>query len=396
MASNETPLSETAVSPSRPLAGVRVLSLAEQYPGPFATLILADLGADVILVERPKGGDPTRRFSGHFAGLNRNKRSVAIDLKSPRGKEVFLDLAATSDVVVEGFRPGVLDRLEVGPKVLRDRAPDLVVASISSFGQTGPLGARGGHDLSVQGIAGFVRGTPPAPAAFPLADLASGMFAAIGILASLLTRERGGAASHVDISMLDALVTLRATSMVSSLNGLDPAPYPPEDPGYGVFETAAGERITLSIAGEDHQWKALAETLGLDDVAGLTTVEREARADELAERLRTRIRAADWTAVETELSARGVGFGPVNDDESVADHAQVRARKLLVSERGGAPTVFVTQPIKFDGEGSAVTRPAPQLGEHTAELLAEVGYQPAEIADLEATGVIASSTKEIQ
>lgn len=371
-----------------------MLSLAEQYPGPYATMILADLGADVILVERPAGGDPTRRFSGHFNGLNRNKRSVAVDLKSEQGKKVFLDLAGTADVVIEGFRPGVLGRLEIGPDVLRSRFPRLIVCSVSSFGQTGPMGPRGGHDLSMQGIAGFVGGEPPAPAPLPLADLSSAMFAVIGIVTSLLDRVQSGHAAYVDVSMLDSLVSWRSTALVSSLNGLDPAPYPPDDPGYGVFEISAGDLITLSIAGEDHQWRALCEAVGLDDLADLTTEAREAAAADVVPRLKTAIRLSNWTALEIALSEHGVGFGPVNNDQSVADHAQVVAREQIVEVEDGSGLTAVAQPIKFDNKRVTIRTRAPHLGEHSRELLNEIGYDERAIAALFDGDVVAEPTKE--
>jgi crotonobetainyl-CoA:carnitine CoA-transferase CaiB-like acyl-CoA transferase len=376
------------------LDGVRVLSLAEQYPGPYATMILADLGADVILVERPNGGDPTRRFSGHFNALNRNKRSIAIDLKSDQGKATFLDLAGTADVVIEGFRPGVLARLGIGPDVLQGRYPRLIVCSVSSFGQTGPLGPRGGHDLSMQGIAGFVGGDPPAPAPLPLADLSSAMFAVIGIVTALLERTRGGSASYIDVSMLDSLVSWRSTALVSSVNALDPAPYPPDDPGYGVFEASTGDLITLSIAGEDHQWRALCEAIGLGDLADLTTQDREARASDIVPRLRTALRESEWAQLEVTLSEHGVGFGPVNDDHSVAQHPQVAARGLFVDTEDGSGLTAVAQPIKFDNNQVRIKTRAPHLGEHGRDLLSEIGYDEPAISALFDSHIVAEPIKE--
>ena len=143
--------------PSPPLSGIRVLSLAEQYPGPYATMLLADLGADVILVERPGSGDPSRRFPGLFASLNRNKRSIVLNLKNPEDKNVFLQLVDTADVVIEGFRPGVMQRLNLDAAALRQRKPTLIYTSISSFGQHGPLSGVAGHDLSIQAAAGMIK-----------------------------------------------------------------------------------------------------------------------------------------------------------------------------------------------------------------------------------------------
>lgn len=381
--------------PSAPLAGVRVVSLAEQYPGPYATMILADLGAEVVLVERLAGGDPTRRFTGHFEALNRNKRSVALDLKSGAGREVFLDLAARADVVIEGFRPGVMARLGLDPADLRRRFPDLVVASVSSFGQTGPLGDRGGHDLSVQGLAGLVsRGENPEPAPLPLADIASAMFAVVGILATLFGRERGGPASRIDVGMLDALVSWRSTAIVSALNGLAPAPYPPEDPGYGVFQVGeCGELFTLSIAGEDHQWRALCGVLGRSDLGAVPVHAREERREELVGWLRESLRAADPRELEVRLGELGVGFGLVNDDASVAKDPQVVARELVVGVQSAPGLKVIRQPVRFDDLTSRVTRPAPKLGQHTREVLRELDYSPEKIDALVGGGFAAESNE---
>jgi crotonobetainyl-CoA:carnitine CoA-transferase CaiB-like acyl-CoA transferase len=381
----------TGGDPGTPLAGIRVVSLAEQYPGPYATMILADLGAEVVMVERPAGGDPTRRFTGHFEALNRNKRSVAVDLKSERGREVFLKLVARADVMIEGFRPGVMARLGLDPVDLRRRFPDLVCASVSSFGQTGPLGDRGAHDLSVQGLAGLVsKGDRPEPAPLPLADIASAMFATIGILAALFGRERGGTASRIDVGMLDALVSWRSTAIVSALNGLSPAPYPPDDPGYGVFQVGeGGELFTFSIAGEDHQWRALCEVLGRDDFGALDVRRRESRRTELVGWLREALRAADPRRLESELGARGVGFGLVNDDADVAKDPQVAARELVVPVESDPALRVIRQPIRFDDRLGRVARPAPRLGQHTREVLQELGCPPAEIDELFLGGIVA-------
>jgi crotonobetainyl-CoA:carnitine CoA-transferase CaiB-like acyl-CoA transferase len=354
-------------------------------------MVLADLGADVVLVERPNGGDPTRRFEGHFEALNRNKRSVAVDLKSARGRGMFWRLVAGAAVVLEGFRPGVVERLGIGPETMRDRFPRLIVASISSFGQTGPQAGRGGHDLTMQAAAGLVEASPgggrPAPLPLPLADLSSALFAAVGIIAALLARERHGHGAYLDVSMLDCLVALRSTMLVSALNGLDPAPYPPQDPGYGVFTTADGRLLTLSIAGEDHQWRALCEEFDLADLAELTTEERECRATEIDRRLADVIGRSLAARLEARLAARGVGVGVVFDLLQVADHPQVYARGLVVPAGGDGPRV-VRQPILFDGAAGAIRRRAPRLGQHTRELLLEAGCAREELDAALAEGVI--------
>ena len=377
---------------STPLEGIRILSMAEQYPGPYATMILADLGADVILIERPEGGDPSRRFSGHFEALNRNKKSVAVDLKTQAGRDAVLQLTATADVFMEGFRPGVVARLGLGPKELLAVYPELIYVSISGFGQTGPLSQRAGHDLTIQGAAGLLQ-TPeddktPRMPALPLADLAAGMFAAIGTLAALIRRQRTKTGGHVDVSMFDALISWMGTRIASSLNELDPAPHPPDDPGYGIFATADGDFLTLSVAGEDHLWTSVCRVLGLDDEAQLVTEAREANSDELTSRLRQRMLKHSTSWLAERFASSGVPFGLVNDATALADDPQVLARGLVVRgthNAGAGELRYVRQPVQFPGSDTPALNPAPCLGSHTREILSEVGI---DVDDLLEEGVI--------
>lgn len=354
-----------------PLEGLRILSLAEQYPGPYATLLLADLGADVILVERPGTGDPIRRFPGLFTALHRNKRSVALDLKSPSGREDFLRLVDTADAVIEGFRPGVMARLGLAADALRARKPGLVFASISAFGQTGPMVAVAGHDLSIQGVAGMVDVPPGQEAStpipkVPLADLASGMFAALGVVSALLARERGGSGATVDVSMLDSVVSWMTGFLVPAMNGLPQRQLPPADPGYGVFATADGRQITLSIAGEPHMWAQLCALLGLEQYAPLSENELGARRDEILPLLRAAVASRPYDALCADLEQHRIAFGPVRRLEDVTADPQVAARGMEVQLQGQR---YIRQPILFNGEGGAVRRGTPGLGEHNAELL---------------------------
>ena len=366
---------------SLPLAGVRVLSLAEQYPGPYATMLLADLGADVILVERPDGGDPSRRFAGLFAAFNRNKRSVALDLKSASGLEQFLGLVDTADVVLEGFRAGVMDRLKIGAAALRARRPSLVFVSISSFGQNVPGGSGGsgaslaGHDLSIQAAAGMIdvplgQESALALPMLPLADISSAMFAAMGIVTALFARTRTGQGSTIDVSMLDSLASWMTPFLVPPLNQLPTRILPPQDPGYGLFATADGRQITLSIAGEDRMWATLCGLLGLERFAALPEQERSDRAKEITPQLREAVGRWNYAALYQRLEAEGIAFGPVRRlDEVLADPQMVARRMAIEVDGPHGKQTFVRQPLLFDGDGGAITCQAPALGQHDAQLL---------------------------
>ena len=358
-----------------PLAGVRILSLAEQYPGPFATMLLADLGADVILVERPGGGDPSRRFPGLFASLNRNKRSVTLDLKSQEGHAEFLRLVDTADVVVEGYRPGVMARLKIGAEALRARKPSLVFVSISSFGQNGPSAGVAGHDLSIQGAAGMVDVPIGDEADFalpvlPLADISSAMFAALGIVTSLFARSKSGVGADIDVSMLDSLVSWMTPFLVPPMNGLPTRALPPEDPGYGVFATADGRQITLSIAGEDRMWSTLCNLLPLEQFAALNEHERSERRSEITPYLRQAIVRWKYEPLCQRLEAERIAFGPVLKLHEVLTDPQMVSRSMAVDIKTPSGTLHVVrQPLVLDGNIGRITQGVPRLGEHNAEIL---------------------------
>ena len=358
-----------------PLTGVRILSLAEQYPGPYATMLLADLGADVILVERPAGGDPSRRFPGLFAAFNRNKRSVALDLKSPQGHADFLRLVDGADVVLEGFRPGVMARLKLGAEVLRARKPALICASISSFGQTGPAAAIAGHDLSIQAAAGLIQVAPGQEAGYalpvlPLADISSAMFAALGIVTALYARQTSGLGSMIDVSMFDSIISWMTPFLVPPVNGLPTRTLPPEDPGYGLFATRDGQQITLSIAGEDAMWRALCDWLGLPQFAQLGVQARSQGAAEIVPLLRQAVASHDHAALCRQLEARHIAFGPVTGLGQVLTDPQLVARRMAVTIDGpNGRQTFVRQPLIMDGAIGSLQRPVPALGQHNAELL---------------------------
>jgi crotonobetainyl-CoA:carnitine CoA-transferase CaiB-like acyl-CoA transferase len=352
---------------------VRVLSLAEQYPGPFATSILSDLGADVVLVERPNGGDPSRRFPDFFDSLNRGKRSIALDLKSPDDREVFLSLAAVADVVLEGYRPGVAARLGVGADDIRAVNPDVVYLSISGFGQESPYRDRPGHDISYQALAGSLSldDGHADPGGLSLGDLAAAMYTATAVGAALFRRERVGAGATIDVAIVDSLVAWMTTTAVPPANGAELGAIPAE-PGYGIFTTADGHRLAIAVAHEDHFWRGLAGVTGMPDVVGLAADERLERADELRERIAASVRNAPLVAWERDLSAHDIPHSRVNDPADLGDDPHIVARSLFVDlpSRGGTRS-YLRTPLVVDGVRTAPTRRTPGLGEHTAEVIAE-------------------------
>ena len=361
-----------------PLRGIRILSLAEQYPGPYASMLLADLGAEVILVERPQGGDPSRRFPGLFSSLNRNKQSVTLDLKSDEGRAQFLQLVDTADVVMEGFRPGVMARLKIDAEALRQRKPELIYVSISSFGQHGPWAGIAGHDLSIQGALGMLQSTPGQESRkdvpmLPMADISSGIFAALGIVTALYNRTKTAQGHTLDISMLDSLVSWMTPILTPPLNQLPLRDLPPLDPGYGIFSTKDGRQITLSIAGEDGMWRDLCQLLKLNDLASLNENARSALVLEIDPVLRDAIRQWAYDDLYAELERLRIAFGPVLGLAEALNNPQLDVRKIVQEfTEGTLSQRYITQPVLFDGSHFKLERGVPGLGQHNDEVLASL------------------------
>lgn len=350
--------------------GVRILSLAEQLPGPYATLLLADLGADVILVERPSGGDPARTFPSLFRAVSRNKRSLCLDLKSEAGRADFIALASEADVVLEGYRPGTMDRLGIGYATLAARNPRLIYASITGFGQNGPSRMRPAHDLSYQAVTGMVfgrAGAPPALPEIPIGDLSSATFAAFAVAAALYGRERSGHGTAIDLSMTDGLVSWMTPYLVPHLNGDKPLEVL-DEPAYGVFRCADGKELTLSIAHEDHFWATLCNALGLLQHAGLKAPERRRRRTELSGEIAALLALhprAHWAAVFD--AAGNIAWSPLHDFGGVLEDPHFRARGMFQKLPNGEE--HVAQPVQFSAYNSSIRRGAPDLGQHTDEIL---------------------------
>ncbi len=360
---------------SGPLAGLRVVSLAEQYPGPYATLLMADLGADVILVERPGAGDPARQFPAFHEALNRGKRSVAIDLKSAGGRDALRGLLRDADVMLEGFRPGTMARLGFGWADVSALNPRLVCVSISGFGQHGPYRDRPAHDLSYQAIAGLLfaqarSGVPQPAGELAIGDLSSAMFATVGALAALHERARTGRGRHVDVSMTDGLVSWMSVMLGPTMNG-EPLADIGAEPAYGTFRCGDGRLLTLSIAHEDWFWRPLCELLGMPEAAGLDRTGRVADGPALRARIASALAREPRAAWAARLDAAGIAWGPLHDlDEVVVDpHFVARGLFREVPDGRGGMRRVVAQPLTFDGEHPGPVRGTPALGEGNAELL---------------------------
>jgi crotonobetainyl-CoA:carnitine CoA-transferase CaiB-like acyl-CoA transferase len=366
-----------------PLQGVRVACFAEQFPGPYASMLLSDLGADVVLIERPSG-DPMRSMPWMFNAINRGKRSIVLDLKSDVGLASAIRLIEHSDVVLEGYRPGVADRLGIGRVSVTAKNPDLVYVSISGFGQDGPYRLLPAHDISYQGVAGVLdpQISPQQrtselddPSGLPLADLAAGMFAAQAVLVGLLARRKDRGV-FIDVSMTDALISWMTTSLVAVTNASGPATVP-YDPAYGVFPTADGRFISISVAFEQPFWEGLCDALDIPESRSLGPWERRERKVELRRRIANAVRAADHDVVLAALIERSVPCARVNALAEVHADPQVRSRAMFVEvarQDGNATESHVRQPLIVDGIAYGPTTCAPTLGEHSADILSEVGW----------------------
>lgn len=357
-----------------PLEGVRILSLAEQYPGPFATMVMADLGADVIIVERPDGGDPSRRFPAFFETLNRNKRSVALDLRTPEGLDACLRLVDRADVWLEGFRPGAMERLGLGYRALSARHPEIVYLSVSGFGQDGPYRDHPAHDLSYQGFAGLLHylkaGSLNCLPPLEFGDLASGLYAVIGILSGLLRRATTGKGMHIDLAVVDSLISLMSVDLVPTVNGTGPPGFPIE-PAYGMFGTADGQVVTLSIVHEDRFWQLLCGSLGLDDCRELSHSQRIDEREQLRQRISEIVQERPAQHWLDEWQRLGIPSGPVHSIEDLIRDRHVASRQMLIDGPDGRR--FTRQPLVIGETPTQIKRGSPHLGEHTFEVLAEVG-----------------------
>ncbi|WP_433183161.1 CaiB/BaiF CoA transferase family protein [Actinoallomurus sp. CA-150999] len=391
------------------LEGVRVLDLSRILSGPFASMILADLGADVIKVEDTRKGDDTRQWgppfqgddAAYFLSVNRNKRSISVDLKTEKGRDAVQRLADRADVLLENFRPGTAARLGLGYEELSARNPGLVYASISGYGHTGPYAERAGYDAIAQAMSGIMSvtgesGGSPVRMGTSGADLGAGMWAVIGVLAALNARRQTGRGQHVDISLLDGQVAwLTYVAGGYFATGETPRRYGSAHPSivpYQALPTADGHLMVA--VGNDGLWRRFADAVGLghlaDDPRFATNPDRVQNREELLTLLEEALAARtsdEWTEILTEA---GVPAGPINTVPEALSHPQVLAREMVVeTEHPGAGRLrMLGSPIKLSAQPPAVRSAPPGLGEHTDEVLAELGLTAEEIAAMREEGAI--------
>ncbi|MBA4379670.1 MAG: hypothetical protein C0393_03110 [Anaerolinea sp.] len=377
---------------AQPLKGIRVLDLSRLLPGPYLTQLLADLGAEVIKIETPRLGDysrlapPEMGLGGLFETVNRGKKSVAVNYRNARGREIFLKLAATADVILEGFKPGSVKKWGIDYDAVRAVKPDIVYCSLSGYGQEGPYRGRAGHDLNYLAIGGALAlnsraGEAPLPYGLPAADLAGGMLAAIAILGALVGRGKTGAGMYLDMALLDGVISwMTPLAGAAYFSGIDVSagglPLLGGLPCFNVYETADGKYLTLAAL-EPTFWADFCRVTARADLLPRQFDRR--LGNEIATIFRQKSRA-EW------LSAFAGTDGcveAVNSFEEMLDHPQIRARGYVRQENG--EPVGMNSPFMFARGESA---PAPKLGEHTESALKNIGLGKEEIKELAERGVI--------
>ncbi|MFI1386131.1 CaiB/BaiF CoA transferase family protein [Embleya sp. NPDC020886] len=391
------------------LAGLRVLDLSRILSGPFCTMILGDLGADVIKVENVEGGDDTRAWGPPFQGadaayfhtVNRNKRGIAVDLKNPQCRELVEELAATADVVVENFRPGAAARLGLGYEQIREINPGIVYVSVSGYGQTGPMSQEPGYDAIAQALSGMMSVTgesdgPPVRVGVAAADLAAGMWACIGMLAALRAKDRTGAGQWVDVSLLDGQISwLTYVAGGYFVTGDTPPRYGSAHPTivpYQAFPTADGHLMVA--VGNDGLWRRFAAAVGLGHLAEeprfRTNPDRVRNRRELLPLIEAALAersAHEWGKILADV---GVPAGPINTVDQALTHPQVLARDMIAKiDHPSAGTItMVGSPLKLSRTATTIRTAPPELGQHTDEVLTALGCTPKDLADLHAEGAV--------
>ena len=397
------------------LEGIRVLDLSRVIAGPYCAMLLADLGADVIKLERPGRGDDLRDWGGRggaggvsapFAAVNRNKRGAAVDLQHPEGPKLAFELARRADVIVENFVPGVAERLGLGYAAVRAANPGVVYASVTGFGQTGPYARRPGYNTIAQGMSGLMAltgmpGHPPTRAGGSVSDLAAALVAFGGVCAALVHRLRTGEGQHLDVSLLASTLSLIADPTAQYFDsGQRPRRVGNRNPNLTpaeAYRTADGFLNVVLMNPE--QWDRFCRVLGDEllrtEPRFATNAERLLHYDEMRARVEAVLATAPTAEWVTRFETAAIAAGPIYEFDEVFDDPQVRHLGLVaeVDQPGygkhGGRVRMLGFPFRASATPATIRRPAPRLGEHTAEVLEELGLSPAEIQRLISAGAIA-------
>lgn len=401
-------------SRTEPLSGIRILDLCRVVSGPFATMHLGDLGADVVKVEDPHAGDESRRYgppfingeSSYFLSVNRNKRSCTIDLKSAAGRDAVIALARVADVVIDNFRPGTLDRWGLTYDALSSGNPKLIQCSISGFGRTGPDASRPGYDLILQGESGVmdITGDPdgaPMKVGTSIADLVTGLYASQAVLAALVKRESRGIGSRVDVSMLDAMASLLTFNAgMYFASGESPKRRGNVHPTISPYETfeASDGWFNLGVA-NDKFWSIFCEAIGRRDIGSDSRFDsaprRAANRAALAEILRPIFRSQSREYWLDVFGRAGIPCGAIRTVGEVCEAPQLTQRNMVqaVMHKVAGEVKFVARPLRFDDLPPGPSTPPPTLGEHTEEVFQDwLGWTRQEVAELASKGAFGNAT----
>ena len=385
-----------------PLAGIKVVDMTRVLAGPFCTMTLADLGAEVIKVEKPGSGDDSRAFGPHqhgesayFMSINRGKKSLTLDLKSEKGREILVKLVAQADVLVENFKPGVMKKLGLDYEALSKINPRLIYCASSGFGQTGPYSSRPAYDLIIQGMGGLMSITgpdagQPTKVGSSIADIFAGVFSTIGILSALHARNASGRGQMVDIAMLDCMVSILENAVARyTVSGVDPVPIGNRHPSIAPFASIKTADGYINIAcGNDTLWNKLCEIIERPDLADDSRyATNHSRCENMPELLPVLNDAMSLFSSEfwlEKLEAGHVPAGPINSISQVLADPQVLARKMVVElVHPVAGMIKVPgSPLKLSDTPAEVKLPAPVLGQHNEEILNMLGYSNEQIAEL--------------